>query len=554
MKAQAAGRPASASRPLSHRSHQSHSSSPRKPDSQPRSQSTALSPRGVIHEPAVMMRAPYPQDAYQYQQLQQHQTNASLQAAQHMAGKLQDLYSKKLARIQVQVPPAQRLAAVSELTMWYARQCAENLAIARRQQTQLSAAAAQANAIVSTGCTVTSNVTRVTPPSTTTVTPVSSPSHPLPTVNVARPPASLEEAVRAALASRGTALSKALNACTQACAKAATNADVVMVLRNEMPRVRDALTETIPSFDYSAEEDATNALLLVEDHMFVFDKCGQRAWQHYVESNAANDEIYLRKCKYLSDAKPAELGVRPKFALLDDSVFTSAIAALRRLMAVVTPTSRLQCASTCQKELCGAVDRFFAKRDEQDAGLLGADDLLPLLSVVVTRAAVPNLHAHMALMADFISEDAMLGEAGYTFVTLQTTLAFIMGLVDHVAPSSPPQQRPTTAAVADTTASHVVIDFAGATPDIIPADADVITDEQAPAADTETKSAAEESRTLPPVSVPDVPVDNSVPEVAVDNTGVKVTALDDAEQEHISETGSETIALDLRRSRDSVDW
>jgi hypothetical protein len=48
----------------------------------------------------------------------------------------------------------------------------------------------------------------------------------------------------------------------------------------------------------------------------------------------------------------------------------------------------------------------------------GADDLVPIVSYVIIKAAVRNMHAEISLVEEFIPETMMIAEAGMPFLFL----------------------------------------------------------------------------------------------------------------------------------------
>eukprot|EP00004_Rigifila_ramosa_P002353 TRINITY_DN12450_c0_g1_i1.p1 TRINITY_DN12450_c0_g1~~TRINITY_DN12450_c0_g1_i1.p1 ORF type:complete len:505 (+),score=99.60 TRINITY_DN12450_c0_g1_i1:896-2410(+) len=156
--------------------------------------------------------------------------------------------------------------------------------------------------------------------------------------------------------------------------------------------------------------------------------------------NAA-DARFLMKSRALSKLSIQKFGVPVKFALGGDACVLSdtltsygaAIGHLAELHARPTPTQKLALLNEVGQEIVEAVTTYHTTHStglSPDRLLIGADDLVPLFSFVLVHAQLPFAASESCLLADFITESAVLGEEGYALATFQTAMDFALSLGD----------------------------------------------------------------------------------------------------------------------------
>lgn len=59
----------------------------------------------------------------------------------------------------------------------------------------------------------------------------------------------------------------------------------------------------------------------------------------------------------------------------------------------------------------------------------GCDDLLPIMSYVLIKAAPPHVRSQVAYLSEFMNQASGMGLEGYAFATLETALDHVEGIV-----------------------------------------------------------------------------------------------------------------------------
>uniref|UniRef100_A0A8C2WLN7 VPS9 domain containing 1 n=1 Tax=Cyclopterus lumpus TaxID=8103 RepID=A0A8C2WLN7_CYCLU len=164
------------------------------------------------------------------------------------------------------------------------------------------------------------------------------------------------------------------------------------------------------------------------------------------------EQAFEASMKLYQDASPAAFGVPLKLfpgdpgALQGSYPYESAVQELKLLIKDCCPQRKLECIG--ESDLCCcSVDCVYASFVEfqyapvsaataawKVIGIIGADDLLPILSFVALRCQCPQLVSECAALEEFIHEGYLIGEEGYCLTSLQSALAYIESLHTGGAP------------------------------------------------------------------------------------------------------------------------
>ncbi|CAL1545489.1 unnamed protein product [Lymnaea stagnalis] len=133
---------------------------------------------------------------------------------------------------------------------------------------------------------------------------------------------------------------------------------------------------------------------------------------------------------------PKEMKVSDKLCLVDadgeSQPYQAAITELLHVQDYYTMLSKLECVVKVCRLICKCVDDHYCKgigeKEGKKVPSVGADDLLPILSYVIIKSALPQLSAECYAMTEFIHEGYMMGEEGYCLTTLRTALNFVTSL------------------------------------------------------------------------------------------------------------------------------
>ena len=164
----------------------------------------------------------------------------------------------------------------------------------------------------------------------------------------------------------------------------------------------------------------------------------------FVEDQKAVDATLDDVLEALADAPMTLFGVRERF-LLDGSYFTStvtvatgqppppppqvpyerAIQYLRLISYLPSAYGKVQVLSLALKELASAPRQYYGDAVPASSLVVGADDLLPLVTYALVRARVRHVAAHTALMEAFLEDHELSGQYGFAVVTLATVLQYL---------------------------------------------------------------------------------------------------------------------------------
>ncbi|XP_072169224.1 VPS9 domain-containing protein 1-like [Diadema setosum] len=142
-------------------------------------------------------------------------------------------------------------------------------------------------------------------------------------------------------------------------------------------------------------------------------------------------------------AMPQHIGVHEKFCLLPEGAvqdgsqasqgypYQPAVEELCKLQGYTCPLEKLECIVRVSKVIIECVGDFFesqGKPRQSPETSVGCDDLLPILSYVIIKSAMPQFVSECNAMEEFIHEGYLFGEEGYCLTTCQTALSYVLKL------------------------------------------------------------------------------------------------------------------------------
>ncbi|KAG7473225.1 hypothetical protein MATL_G00093370 [Megalops atlanticus] len=137
------------------------------------------------------------------------------------------------------------------------------------------------------------------------------------------------------------------------------------------------------------------------------------------------------------DAAPGDVGVAPKLfpsdpaALQGSYPYEAAVLELQQLSRDTCPQKKLECIVRTLRLICVCAEEYRTLQDPDappSTAAIGADDLLPILSFVALRSALPQLVSECAALEEFIHEGYLIGEEGYCLTSMQSALSYVESL------------------------------------------------------------------------------------------------------------------------------
>ncbi|XP_038070372.1 VPS9 domain-containing protein 1-like [Patiria miniata] len=135
-------------------------------------------------------------------------------------------------------------------------------------------------------------------------------------------------------------------------------------------------------------------------------------------------------------ARPENIGIIKKLCLDDESdryPYQLAVEELRRISGYFSPLEKLECVVKASRAIVTCVGDYYeaqGRSRENTENAVGCDDLLPILSYVVIKSALPHIVSECSIMEEFIHEGYLFGEEGYCLTTLQTSLGYVLKLAE----------------------------------------------------------------------------------------------------------------------------
>jgi hypothetical protein len=117
---------------------------------------------------------------------------------------------------------------------------------------------------------------------------------------------------------------------------------------------------------------------------------------------------------------PSHLGISHQFWLFPDIDATStdtpygkAIANLKKITNLQTPSSKLRCLIDTGKMIVTCIDSHWKGQKKGDTKfIVGGDELLPIFAYVIIKADVPCLFTESKFVEAFVSEEEAMQEGG----------------------------------------------------------------------------------------------------------------------------------------------
>ncbi|XP_072051978.1 VPS9 domain-containing protein 1-like [Amphiura filiformis] len=144
-------------------------------------------------------------------------------------------------------------------------------------------------------------------------------------------------------------------------------------------------------------------------------------------------------------AVPEHIGVIKKLSLAqpegsvlnggndDKYPYCEAVQELRKLTQYYSPLDKLECIVRSSRIIIQCVGDYYEQQGKprrSSETAIGCDDLLPILSYVIIKSAMPQIVSECSAMEEFIHEGYLFGEEGYCLTTLQTALGYVLKLAN----------------------------------------------------------------------------------------------------------------------------
>ncbi|XP_060074197.1 VPS9 domain-containing protein 1-like [Ylistrum balloti] len=200
-----------------------------------------------------------------------------------------------------------------------------------------------------------------------------------------------------------------------------------------LEKIQTLFTMTYEQLDSPAGQDQCYACL--EKPFF------QPIWQYLIALYRLANEPKEIAVAYVmtrhQHSRPQDFNVSKKLCLdqgtsdqTDNYPYRPAVVELQAIATQCTLLDKLECLVRSSRLIFQCIEDHY--KTEGKVPSVGADDLLPILCYVITKAAQPQIVSECHIMEEFIHEGYIMGEEGYCLTSLQTALAYLisLGIVD----------------------------------------------------------------------------------------------------------------------------
>lgn len=138
------------------------------------------------------------------------------------------------------------------------------------------------------------------------------------------------------------------------------------------------------------------------------------------------------------DAGPEVFGVSSDVSSNSDSTYPYAIHQLRLLLTMPSLVDKISTLVRVSQKLCGENTIEYRDDGSINGRLMGADDLICMLSYVIVQARIPQLVSECNALEQLMDQKYMLGEEGYSLTSFLTALKYLemKKLIDSEAAST----------------------------------------------------------------------------------------------------------------------
>ncbi|XP_033626711.1 VPS9 domain-containing protein 1-like [Asterias rubens] len=208
-------------------------------------------------------------------------------------------------------------------------------------------------------------------------------------------------------------------------------------IQNYLDKLQSLLIAVYEELDSALAKE--QCIAVIEKHFFHY------IWQPLLtlfrRSNLRKEMAAATAMTKYQNALPENIGIIGKLCLTTEGAvqdensypYQLAVEELRRISGYFSPLDKLECVVKASRAIITCVGDFYEAQGqarENAENAVGCDDLLPILSFVVIKSALPHIVSECSVMEEFIHEGYLFGEEGYCLTTLQTSLGYVLKLAE----------------------------------------------------------------------------------------------------------------------------
>lgn len=173
----------------------------------------------------------------------------------------------------------------------------------------------------------------------------------------------------------------------------------------------------------------------------VVERCYDTIYPMFMRKTELEDAKTNSRLKVLRNMiTPDTVGANKKFWLVSpenegadvvhvmESAYAETISAFSQISGTRSVNGKLRCLKTAMDSVPAAIEKFYGSIT--DDLVMGADDLLPILSFSLFKSGLINTHAEVEFISELMDDRKNMGESGYNVATFQACV----GYVDTIKP------------------------------------------------------------------------------------------------------------------------
>lgn len=140
------------------------------------------------------------------------------------------------------------------------------------------------------------------------------------------------------------------------------------------------------------------------------------------------------------DALPEHIGIPLRFCLKgeanpidygDSFPYANVVEELQNVSKYDCPADKLDCLVKASSSVIQCVTDYYGSQGQTKHVTVGCDDLLPILSYIILKSAIPAVVSEISAMEIFIQEGYLFGKEGYCLTTMQTAMSYVFRLSEE---------------------------------------------------------------------------------------------------------------------------
>jgi hypothetical protein len=206
-------------------------------------------------------------------------------------------------------------------------------------------------------------------------------------------------------------------------------------------RLKQYYDQLLPDFLYSDASFDSNdqlvAALKKSLNSVIVSGTYDKIFPYWLRAHEAEDKLLLAQQRAVAVLSFDALEIPKPFHAPQDA----AIKCIQDLNNRKSTFDKLKCISETSNLILQAVNKYQESIKQTNQQVLTSDELVPLLTYVLSRAKLLNLSSNITFMQELLIDEMLSSEYGYSFTTLEAAVAFLKEQASNLGVSELSQQQ-----------------------------------------------------------------------------------------------------------------